>query len=94
MVVALIVLTIRTERSGVWLLFFLAGPAALGSRLPAPRIRLLVPALALILVLIGLTVVRGPGRGGASPSLVSRTVLVAHGGRSYPSCVSQTEVNF
>jgi hypothetical protein len=77
---ALAVLTIRTARSGVWLLFFTAAPAARALRFRSARsFRLAAPALALsgILAVLGLT--RGPLSTGAGGPLLDEAMRRAHG---------------
>ncbi|MBV9820238.1 MAG: hypothetical protein JOZ07_18055 [Solirubrobacterales bacterium] len=78
-VAALALLTVRADRNGVWLLFFMAGPAAraLGS---ARSLRPLTPALiAASGAVLALAIGRGPVTTGASPSLVRSAVVLAGG---------------
>jgi hypothetical protein len=79
MAVVLVVLTLKADRDGVWLLFFLAVPAA--RRLdPSRSLRMLAPpAAAVAVLLLVLALVRGPLPGGASPSLLTGALAVAHG---------------
>jgi hypothetical protein len=75
----LIVLTIKAQRDGVWLLFFLAVPAA-RQLAPARSLRLLAPlagVAGVLLVVVG--VIRGPVASGASRSLVAGAITVADG---------------
>jgi len=77
---ALAILTIRTARSGVWLLFFVAVPAARALRFgPGRSVRLAAPALARRggLALVGL--VRGPLSTGAGRPLLDQALQRAHG---------------
>jgi hypothetical protein len=79
MAVVLVILTVKADRDGVWLLFFLAAPAA---RAMAPErfLRGLAPlAAALGIAILAFSLVRGPVATGASRSLVSRALAVAHG---------------
>lgn len=75
----LVLLTIRADRDGVWLLFFLAIPAA--RRLsPARSLRMLAPLAGLAAVaLLTVAIVRGPVPSGASRSLVRGAIAAAHG---------------
>jgi hypothetical protein len=75
---ALALLTIRAERNGVWLLMLLAPPAA--RRLaPVRSLRALAVPLGLLgLLLVGLTVIRGPVSTPGS-GLVARAVQLAEG---------------
>lgn len=59
--VGLALLTVKTARSGVWLLFFAAGPAARSFRFEAGTSRrLAVPVLAVTVVLTLFSLIRGP----------------------------------
>jgi len=78
-IVVLAVLTIRTGRSSVWLLFFLVAPAARSLTPGAPRGRLVAAAIALPLVLLAFAVVRGPISTSADEPLVPKAVALAHG---------------
>jgi hypothetical protein len=73
------VLTVHAARSGVWLLFFLVTPAAVGAHVRAPRMRLLAPVLVALLGVTAIAVARGPGSAGATARLIDRTVAAAHG---------------
>jgi hypothetical protein len=77
--VALAVLTIRTQRSGVWLLFFAGAPAATALHLSrAPRRRAaLGAAVAAVLVVIGIA--RGPLSTGAGSVLLDQALRRAGG---------------
>ncbi len=79
MAAVLILLTVKADRDGVWLLFFLAVPAA--RRLaPTRSLRMLAPLAGVAaagLVLFG--VARGPVPTGASRSLLSQAIAAAHG---------------
>jgi hypothetical protein len=76
---ALIVLTVKADRDGVWLLFFLAVPAA-RSLHPARSLRALTPLLAVAgALLLVFAVARGPVPDGASASLVDSAIAAAHG---------------
>jgi len=77
--VALGALTIQASRNGVWLLFFLVGPAARTIRPARAWQGLIAPALAASLAVIAFAVVRGPAPEGATPALVSRALALAHG---------------
>lgn len=77
---ALAILTIRTARSGVWLLFFAAGPAARALRFRSDRsFRLAVPAFALSVALAVLGLARGPLSTGAGGRLLDEALHRAHG---------------
>jgi hypothetical protein len=76
----LAVLTMRTARSGVWLLFFAAAPAARGLRLgPSRPSRLVGPALAVAALVIVLGLARGPVSTGAGRSLLDDALRRAAG---------------
>jgi hypothetical protein len=72
--------SIHTARNGVWLLLFVAAPAATafrGRTTPHPAV---VHALALLCLAAGaLGVVRGPQAAGAEPRIVGRAIEAAHG---------------
>ena len=76
----LAILTVRTARSGVWLLLFAAPPAAaavsLQSSMRRPWPAVVVAALSIVLVY---EVAIGPHAGDASPRLIAETVRVADG---------------
>jgi hypothetical protein len=77
---ALAALTLHASRNGVWLVLFLAPPAACGFRRPARTWTALIPAAGLAAAcLLGYAVARGPVPGGASPSLLARAIALAHG---------------
>jgi hypothetical protein len=79
MVAVLAVLTVKADRDGVWLLFFLVAPAA-RQLAPARSLRALVPvAASLSVALLGISLVRGPAPSGASRSLVAGAIALAHG---------------
>jgi hypothetical protein len=80
----LLLLTIRADRDGVWLLFFLVTPAALATSAAPARDAIAAPvwALALAPVALGaivLGVLRGPVPTGASNALVAKAISRAHG---------------
>jgi hypothetical protein len=77
--VALGVLTIQAGRNGVWLLFFLAGPAARAIRPRHGWQGLVAPAAVASLLAITFAVVRGPAPDGATPRLLARALTLAHG---------------
>jgi hypothetical protein len=78
-IIGLAVLSVRASRSAVWLLFFLVAPAARSIRASREWGRLLPPTIVVALVTIGLAIARGPASRTADATLVSRTVLLAHG---------------
>jgi hypothetical protein len=79
MAVVLIVLTVKADRDGVWLLFFLAVPAARTLN-PSRSLRMLAPPLAVgAALLLAVSVVRGPVPGGAPSSLLTGAIAEAHG---------------
>ena len=79
LVAILAVLTVKADRDGVWLLFFLVGPAARVLS-PGRSLRALVPIAALLSVaLLGISLIRGPVPSGASRSLVAGAIGLAHG---------------
>src|SRR5947199_4465017 len=68
---ALAILTIRTARSGIWLLFFAAAPAARALRFgPGRSLRLAVPALAVAAAVVAFGLVHGPLSTGAGKPLL------------------------
>jgi hypothetical protein len=76
----LAVLTVKTARSGVWLLFFTAAPAARGLRLePDREWRLARVALPIAIVLAVFGLARGPLSSGASKALLDVTLRRANG---------------
>ena len=78
-IAALAALTIEASRNGVWLLFFLVGPAA---RAIAPRLTwraLVVPAAVLSVAAIAFATIRGPAPDGATPATLTRALALAHG---------------
>ncbi len=78
-IAGLAVLTVQASRNGVWLMFFLVGPAARAIT-PKRSWEGLMPAVAVASVLaIGFAVVRGPVPAGASRALVASAVGLAHG---------------
>jgi len=77
---ALAILTIRTARSGVWLLFFAAAPAARALRFgPGRSLRLAVPALAVAAAVVAFGLVHGPLSTGAGKPLLVEALQRAHG---------------
>ncbi len=78
--VALAVLTARTARGGIWLVFFAAAPAALGlGRGADARARLAAPVAVVLLGLAVLGIVRGPRDLGARGPLLREAVADARG---------------
>jgi hypothetical protein len=79
MAVVLIILTVKADRDGVWLLFFLAVPAARTLN-PSRSLRALAPPLAVgAALLLVASLVRGPVPGGAPSSLLSYAIADARG---------------
>ena len=77
---ALAVLTVKTARSGVWLLFFAAAPAARSLRLgPARDWRFAGAALVVTCVIAALGFVRGPLPSGASAPVLDEALRRADG---------------
>jgi hypothetical protein len=77
--VVLAVATVRADRNGVWLLFFLVPPAA-KAMAPARRWPGLAVAAALVsIAVVAVSVARGPVASGASPSMIARAITLAHG---------------
>lgn len=77
--VVLAALSVKTGRSGVWLLFFLAPLAARTFRPRRMWDRLLPPMGTIALVLLLLGVVRGPLPNGATTRLIGNATALAHG---------------
>jgi hypothetical protein len=72
--------SIHTARNGVWLLLFLAAPAATQLRLRARPHPAVTHALALLCLLAGaLGIARGPQSAGAESLAVTRAIQAAHG---------------
>jgi hypothetical protein len=91
-IVGLAILTLKASRDGVWLLFFLAAPAAVGIT-PKRSWRALVPVITLAsLLAIGFAVVRGPISSGASRALVADAVSIARGSPVLASGVMDEQV--
>ncbi|HET9125597.1 MAG TPA: hypothetical protein VFN65_11995 [Solirubrobacteraceae bacterium] len=78
--VLLAVMTIHAARSGIWLLFWLVAPAALGGRPGPPWRRRTVVLAAASLAVLTLAAVRGPARGGADRQVLAQVIHLA--GRS------------
>jgi hypothetical protein len=79
MVAILALATVKADRDGVWLLFFLVAPAA-RALAPTRSLRALVPvAASLSVALLAISLIRGPVPGGASRSLVAGAIALAHG---------------
>jgi hypothetical protein len=76
---ALVAVTIRADRDGVWLVMFAVAPAA--RRLaPVRSLRTLTPLAVLVAVLVlVVALARGPAVSQASPAMVTRAVALAHG---------------
>jgi hypothetical protein len=78
-IVLLGAVTIHASRSGIWLLLFLAPPAARGFD-PSRRWAKAMPSLATVAaVAVVLAVVRGPLPNGASRTALARAISAAHG---------------
>jgi hypothetical protein len=77
--IALAVATVKASRSGVWLVFFLAVPAARGLRSPRWWDWIMPPVATLALVGLVVGVVRGPLASGPSSRLLARAILLANG---------------
>ena len=78
---ALAGLTIHAARDGVWLLLFVAPPAAQALRLRSSAPRAIAHGIAFVLVAVGgLALVRGPMTAGASERLVHQAIAAAQGG--------------
>jgi hypothetical protein len=76
----LALLTVKTARSGVWLLFFAAAPAATSLRFESGRARrLAAPALALAVILGLFGLARGPLQTGAGKPLLDEALRRAGG---------------
>jgi hypothetical protein len=72
--------SIHTARNGVWLLLFVAAPAAARLRLRGRPHPAVVHALALLCLLAGaLGIARGPQSAGAETGVVARAIRAAHG---------------
>ena len=73
-------LTVHAARDGVWLLLFVAAPAASRLRVGARPHPAVAHALALLCLLVGaLGLVRGPQAAGAESAVVARAIHAAHG---------------
>jgi hypothetical protein len=79
MIAVLAVGTVKADRDGVWLLFFLAVPAARALE-PVRIMRAAAPvALAAAVAILGVSLVRGPVPSQASRTLVRGAIAAAHG---------------
>jgi hypothetical protein len=79
MIVVLVLLTVKADRDGVWLLFFLAVPAA-RELAPMRFLRALTPLAAVgAVILLAVSLARGPLPVGASPSMLTGAIAAAHG---------------
>jgi hypothetical protein len=90
--VGLAVLSVQAARNGVWLMLFLAPPAARGF---APRRQwaaLWVPAAALSAGVLIFSLVRGPVPSGAAAALVARAVSIAHGSPVLAASVVEEQI--
>ncbi|MGA9859056.1 MAG: hypothetical protein WBQ18_14420 [Solirubrobacteraceae bacterium] len=77
--IVLAALTVRADRDGVWLVFLLAAPAA-RTLSPERFTRSLAPvAIAAGVLLLVVSVARGPVPGGADAGLVHRAIVLADG---------------
>jgi hypothetical protein len=73
-------LTVHASRNGVWLLMFLAAPAATALRTSVRSPAVLSHSLAVVLTFAAIAgVVRGPLEIGASPQLIEKAIDRAHG---------------
>jgi len=76
----LAVLTVKTARSGIWLLFFAAAPATRSFHIePARERRIAVVALPVALALAVFGLVRGPSQSGASKPILDEALRRAGG---------------
>jgi hypothetical protein len=78
-IVVLVVATITASRTGIWLMLFLAVPAARGWRSTRWWDWIMPPVAALALVGIVFAIARGPLPSGAGSRLIMRAVELAHG---------------
>lgn len=76
---ALAALTIGASRNGVWLLFFLVGPAARATTPKRTWQALVLPAAVASLAAISFAMIRGPAPEGATPATLARALSLAHG---------------
>jgi hypothetical protein len=78
-IIALAAMTATAARSGIWLLFFLVAPAARSVR-PQRTWSALLPGVAAVsLAALSLAVIRGPLPTGASRTLLTKAIALAHG---------------
>jgi hypothetical protein len=77
--VVLAVATVKASRSGVWLMFFLAVPAARAFRAVKLWDWVMPPVATLALVGLIAGLVRGPVINGAGSALLTRAISLAHG---------------
>jgi len=82
--IALAGLTVKADRDGVWLMFFLAPQAARAWRVatPTPTRKwsgLIAAGTVSAIAVLCFTLVRGPVPGGADPQLLTRAIALAHG---------------
>ena len=73
------VLTVKTSRSGIWLLFFLTPVAARSLKSRELWKRVLPPLGTVAVAVLLFAIARGPLPTGASPRLVARAIALSHG---------------
>jgi hypothetical protein len=78
--VGLVLLTVKTARSGVWLLFLAAGPASRSLRFETERtLRVAIPIVLTAVALAVFGLARGPVSTGAGARLVDKAIRLAGG---------------
>jgi hypothetical protein len=75
----LVLMTINASRSGVWLAFFLVGPAAHGLQLRRRWARAIPPLATVGVVVLALAIIRGPLPSGGTHTFIARAIALAHG---------------
>jgi hypothetical protein len=78
-IATLAVLTVQSERNGVWLLFFLVAPAARAIDPKRTWVGLVPVAAAASVAAIGFAVVRGPAADGAGRGVLAKAISMAGG---------------
>lgn len=85
-------LTIHASRSGIWLLFVLTTPAAVGARRGKPWRRRLVLLAGAAVALLAVGVLRGPAPSGVGGQTILRVVALARGGPILASDIAAEQI--
>lgn len=88
----LAVMTFHAARSGIWLLFMLLGPAAVGTRPGSPWRRRAVAVVAASLAVIVLGALRGPATSGADRHTIAQAIHLAQGTPILASAIAAEQI--